>query len=182
MSFYKTYKSSNGSLTTFNFNLGDLVIINIGNILVTIIIVTSFSILLPLIFLWIYWTTDETMPNNGKVASGIAGLIFSIYLVLDYHYGLVTWSLMGHVIPNFFTAMAHVWLTLAFFFFFATFFGKLIYNFLLRIDRSISEGGADRIIKLIFIFLLVLFFKLASILLMNIHHYDGISSIFKRMQ
>jgi hypothetical protein len=174
MAFYKTVKNLNGTFSTYDFTLEDLAIV--GGLQITLVVASFlfFIVLTPILKFFLYTFCGD--DNGARTGRSVLGLIYCIYLLLDYHYGWIEWTILGFNFPNFFIFLSKIWFTLAIFFFFTTFFAKRIYT-IIRNIKNMDEGNADGIMKGVIFGV----FWLAMIITkyyFNLPHYDGESAFW----
>lgn len=90
MSFLKSYRQKNGDFITIQWTLGEYALAKLLGLAALLYFLGIVALIIPILWLFIYFTSIE----EQRPAANIIGIVASVYMLVDYHIGLMNWSLL----------------------------------------------------------------------------------------
>jgi len=103
MQFYNIWKTKGGFVGVNQVSLTGLVNIQFQILIMYVIIIAVLGIFIPTLFFGFYiifmlFTNNELIWLKDKKLANILAIISSIYFLIDYHYGFMSFSIVGSII------------------------------------------------------------------------------------
>ena len=134
MAFFESYKQKNGIFITVEWTFSEWIGVKIVGFLVMIYFVGVVALIIPTLWLIFYFISIEEQRNGLNITAVLA----SIYLLFDYHYGLICWNLIGIIFsPETFSRVVYYSTSLMFVHLILLFFGKRIYY----LEKDVSDSS-----------------------------------------
>ena len=134
MAFFESYKQKNGNFITVEWTFNEWIGAKIVGFLVMIYFVGIIALVIPTLWLFFYFISIEEHRNDLNITAVLAG----IYLLFDYHYGLICWNLISVLFsPETFSKVVYYSTGLMFVHLILLFFGRKIYY----LEKNVSDSA-----------------------------------------
>jgi ABC-type transport system involved in multi-copper enzyme maturation permease subunit len=94
MAFFESYRESNGNFITIPWTFGEWLGAKFIGIILAIIAISLFTIIIPTLWLIIYFFSIEEQRKWIKITA----IASAIFFLLDYHFGWLSWRFLTPII------------------------------------------------------------------------------------